>query len=358
MKAAGIRGVGLVGSFGCGTGALENSLRKGPKPPEDLVFFVSGRERRIPVHAVDTSPLDNFVSKREIRRIDHFSRMALLGAFLALEDSGLTDASRDSLGLIIATGYGAIRTTFAFLDSVLVDGDSFASPTLFSNSVHNAAAAHVAIQLKITGPSLTVSQFEMSVSSALLTALRWLDQGRVERVLFGGVDEVCSVIGYCHERFFGDSGGRIQPFAANRHTAVAGEGAAFFLLDRQEESRYGLITEVRQGRITKAVPFPEKGSYIINADGHPGCFSLYRQLFRPEAEVAAFANHYGSFPSGQSFDLAIAALALRNGIFPSISGQEEMPKGWRYPGVVGKKGITCLKCDGEGYLGAIGLKGG
>ena len=97
--------------------------------------------------------------------------------------------SRERLGVIIASGYGALKTTFAFLDSYLDFGYACSSPTHFSNSVHNAAAAHVSMQLQATAPSLTVSQFEMSTASALLTAAQWLAERRVERVLLGAVDE-------------------------------------------------------------------------------------------------------------------------------------------------------------------------
>ena len=357
MKPAAIQGVGVVGAFGCGVASLHESLRRGPHPPGRLIFSAEGRESSMAAYLADPTPLERFVSKRETRRVDHFSRLALLGACLALEDAGALEGPRDDLGLIIASGYGATRTTFGFLDSVIAAGDPCASPTLFSNSVHNAAAAHVAIQLRITGPTLTVSQFGMSVASALARALAWLAEGRVSRVLFGAVDELCPVLGYCHQRFFGDPSGPIAPFALHRHSAVPGEGAAFLLLDGSGSSRYGLIAGADLGRIPVRGQLPGNGSYILNAAGHPSCSSHYSRLLPTGAGVAAFTPHYGSFPTGQALDLAVAALALRDGQLPPGIWGEALPNGWQ-PATLEQGAVTCVTCDGDGYFGTIRLERG
>jgi 3-oxoacyl-[acyl-carrier-protein] synthase II len=352
-----IQGIGVVGAFGCGLEALAASLRQGPAPAGELAFTAEGREWRMPAFLADTAPLERFVSKRETRRVDHFSRLALLGACLALEDGGALECPHEDLGLIIASGYGATRTTFAFLDSVLTDGDPCASPTLFSNSVHNAAAAHVAIQLRITGPSLTLSQFGMSVASGLLTARQWLAQGRVQRVLFGALDELCPVLGYCHQRFFGAPPARIEPFALDRQSAVPGEGAAFFLLEEGTDSRYAGISRVSLGRSGAETGFPLEAAYVINADGYPACASGYPGILPPGAQVAAFTPHYGSFPTSQALDLAAAALVLRDGRFPPADPGRGCACEWR-PAAATGNGLICLACDGGGYHGAIHLEGG
>ena len=355
MSRLAIQGIGVLGGFGCGVAALERSLRDGPADPAELVVTNAGKELTVPTYLADSAPLERFVSRRATRRIDHFSRMALLGAHLALEDAGALDGSRQRMGVVIATGYGALRTTFSFLDSVLDDGDAFASPTHFSNSVHNAAAAHVAIQLKAAGPSLTVSQFEMSVASALLTAGNWLSTGRVDSVLFGALDEVCGVLGYCWERFFVASSSRISPFALERQTAVPGEGAAFFLLTADREARYGHISSVSQGR-GRAGMCAER-TCLLNADGHAACSGFYPQFVADSARVAAYTPHFGSLPVGQAFDLAVATLALRDGRLPASVQSDTDP--WRSAAGDPLAGeLTCLKCDGRGNYGAIVVEKG
>lgn len=138
-----IQGIGLSGGFGCGVEALHAALRNGAVEPGQGSVERNGVVDTFPAYQASIDGLEEFFQKRALRRIDHYSKMTLLGASLALKDAGLLEADRSRMGVVIATGYGALKTTFDFLDSYLDFGYSCSSPTHFSNSVHNAAAAHV-----------------------------------------------------------------------------------------------------------------------------------------------------------------------------------------------------------------------
>jgi 3-oxoacyl-[acyl-carrier-protein] synthase II len=324
-----IQGIGVLGGFGCGIEALKTALINREYQTQSVSVKTAQGPREMAVFLADTVKLDDFLNKKALRRVDHFSKMALLGSYLALEDAGQLEGDRQRMGMVIATGYGASRTTFAFLDSFVNDGDQLSSPTHFSNSVHNAALAQVSMLLSITGPGLTVSQFEMSVPSALFTAGQWLEQGRVDSVLFGAVDEYCDVLGYCWHRFFGDTVGGVRdmkPMAFNLQSAIPGEGAAFLLLTRAVEgsqSPYGFIGDVDMGRYGRGpLGVAEETLYFIGADGHKRCGSFYKRLLPEQASTACYTPLYGSLPVGSAFDLAIAALSIKNKkVFPSQIGR-------------------------------------
>jgi len=297
-----IRGIGVVGGFGVGIGALEAALEHPVVAPRS--------------YCAKPDALESFVDKRRLRRLDHFSRMAALAGFLAFEDAGLAPprsrCGPDNLGIVVATGYGASQTTFGFLDSFIEHGDRLASPTHFSHSVHNAAAANLALLLGATGANLTVSQFELSFGAALLTAAAWLEEGRVTSVLVGGVDEQCAVRDYCWEKFFGARLENCTPLDFTRQSAVQGEGAAFFLLARDGKARYGRVGEVQIG--AGAPDFASMGSdavLILGADGHRCCGPQYAAALAAVPLAAAYAPLYGSFPTAQAMDLAVAGLTLR-----------------------------------------------
>jgi 3-oxoacyl-[acyl-carrier-protein] synthase II len=319
MKGMQITGLGLVGGFGCGKADLLVALDKGAAP----LTQVELRGHQFPLFKADSTPLEGYLNKRALRRIDHFSRMALLGAFQAFDDAGQPNLDRSRLGIVICSGFGALSTTFKFLDSVLENGDVFASPTAFSNSVHNAAAAHISMQMKITGPSLTVSQFDQSLVSGLLSAQQWLDEGRVDAVLLGAVDEYCSVLGYCWERFLGGCGwSRMRPLNFSETTAIAGEGAAFFLLQPESsgQSSYGLIEQVETGNLCGSRPqLPTAQPLLLNCDGFPATGEVYRQQLVGIQPVGCYTPLYGVSPVSQAFDLAVGSLALqRDALFPSV----------------------------------------
>jgi 3-oxoacyl-[acyl-carrier-protein] synthase II len=355
MRAA-IRGIGVVGGFGSGIKKLEYALVCGQRTLKLTRLSINKQSIEIPAYLSDTSALETFIHKKNLRRVDHFSRLAALGAFLSLEDAGMLQAGHGNFAVIIATGYGASNTTFSFLDSAFADGDSCASPTLFSNSVHNAAAAHVSILLKATGPNLTVSQFEMSVPSALLAARQWLEDKSLDAVLLGGVDEYCDVLAYCWQRFFGSGPATgMKPLEWNRQSAVIGEGAAFFVLTRDEgdKPKYGYITDIQMGHIRKyQSPKSENAFLFLGADGQKSSGKYYARYIAPGTRCAVYTPLYGSFPVGLSFDMATAALSIReNALFatPKHAGKGSGLKIFGKKRHLGHERIHCLRlsCDGE-----------
>ncbi|MEW6186962.1 MAG: beta-ketoacyl synthase N-terminal-like domain-containing protein, partial [Thermodesulfobacteriota bacterium] len=147
-----IQGLGAVGGFGCGHLALQSALEKGRSPLQSVSIRTAQGVSERPAFLADTAGLEKYVNKKSLRRIDHYAKLALLGAYLTLDDAGQLETNpRPGMGSIIASGYGATRTTFAFLDSFLDNGDKFSSPTHFSSSVHNAAVAYVTMFLGLTG---------------------------------------------------------------------------------------------------------------------------------------------------------------------------------------------------------------
>lgn len=321
-----------------------------------LPLTTKNQTAELPVYICDTSPLETFINKRALRRVDHFSKLAALGSFLALEDAGVLQDDHQKLAIVVATGYGASRTTFSFLDTAFDDGDACASPTLFSNSVHNAAAAHVSILLKAKGPNLTVSQFEMSVPSAMMTACQWLEDKVVDAVLFGGVDEYCSVLGYCWQRFFGpDPAARMKPLEWGDQSAIIGEGSAFFLLTRDEgdKPKYGFITDIQIGHVRKYKPqSPEDACLFLGADGQKSSAIHYAQHIPHGTHSAVYTPLYGSFPAGFAFDMAIAGLSIQERTIyatPEHAGNNSGLKIFWDEQRLASEQICCLKfsCKGE-----------
>jgi 3-oxoacyl-[acyl-carrier-protein] synthase II len=364
MKLA-IQGIGVVGGFGCSIEDLKTALINRESRLQRVSIRNGQGSLDVPVFLAETSLLEKYVNKKVLRRVDHYSKMALLASYLALEDAGQLEGDRRKMGMVIATGYGASKTTFAFLDSYLFDGDQFSSPIHFANSVHNAAGATISMILGITGPGLTVSQFEMSIPSALLTAGMWLEEGLVDFVLFGGVDEFCDLLGYSRYRYFGNpekDGQAMAPLSFARHSAIAGEGAAFFLLSRPEEGKvspYGFVRGVEMGRNNQGPTDADEDTLlIVGADGHKRCGSYYGQYLSPKNTVACYTPLYGSMPISPAFDLAVGALSLKNKkAFPSPRYPEENPE-WniiREEADFRWNKIRLLKIGGEKEWGVITL---
>ena len=355
-----IEGVGVVGGFGCGISDLSRALNGSVAPPGTLDLSTGSGPIAFPAFRADTSRLKEFIPARTLRRIDHFSRLALLGSYLALTDAGLAETEHHRLGVIIASGYGATGATYAFLKSFINDGDICASPTCFASSVHNSAAAHISIHLGATGPSLTVSQFDLSVPSALISVRQWLLEGRVDRVLFGAVEELSELIGYAWYRQRGAPRMPMTPLWTEKETAIPAEGAAFLLFSRTEEARAGYCTfetAITGSHANAGFPLPGAGLLLLGADGRRETGRRYAALAE-NARIACYSPLYGSMAAGPAFDLAAAALILKEGrIFPSpgdasLDFPATIPAGGD---PVGADRISCLTLAGDESYGLTTL---
>ncbi|MBJ6798606.1 beta-ketoacyl synthase N-terminal-like domain-containing protein [Geomonas propionica] len=319
-----VRGIGIVGAFGTGVESFEKALVEGQVTVGSIEVATGEGVQAVPAYRADTAGLEEFVPKRSLRRVDHYSKLALLGSFLALKDAGMLDSGLSRVGLVIASGYGATATTYAFLDSLISGGDTCASPTHFANSVHNAAAANVAITLGIRGPSLTVSQFDMSVPSALVSARQWLAEGRVDTVLFGAIDEVSELVAYLQHRRRGPRHApAMAPLDAGAESSIIGEGASFLLLTRDEGApAYCGIDSVETGNLFGTqLSLPSDALLLLGADGRSELGRRYQDAVPEGAQAACYTPIYGSMPAAAGFDLAAAALALKAGrAFASPAG--------------------------------------
>jgi 3-oxoacyl-[acyl-carrier-protein] synthase II len=352
----------MAGGFGTGIADFESALEKGETPSSVLEMETFAGPVCVPALIADTGLLKSYINKRDLRRIDHYTRMALLGCYLALEDAGSLVVEPERTGIIVATGYGATCNTFDFRLSILDDDEGAGSPTKFANSVHNVAAGSISMFLKIQGPSLSVSHFDMSVPSALLSACHWLSEGWADTVLLGFVDEYCKVLGYYWNTLYGLNAETPVSF---QH-AVIGEGSVFFVLrranDQKRDNGYGFIEKVQTG-ITRRSPvkMPPESVMFFPADGYSECREKYAEMVDAKGEVASYTRLYGGLPVGMGFEIAVACLSRKyNRFFPSPSPFFNKRPGWRLidgSETLEGRPIACLKLGSDNEFGMAVLTG-
>lgn len=164
---AAVLGLGQISALGVGIEALD-----APPPP--------GAPRLAPKAALPG------VDPRLVRRLDGFTQRALAVALQAV--AGAAPVAPERQGLLLATGWGPVRSSFAFLEETKARGDGLGSPTTFSNSAHGAAAGAISTVLGLRGPIATVTGPDLPWVEALAIALDWLGR-RADRVLLLSADE-------------------------------------------------------------------------------------------------------------------------------------------------------------------------
>jgi len=314
-----------------------------------------------PAYRIDPSVLKDKVLSRQLRRADRFSRLATLAACDALSDSGVDRTSAEETGIILATSFGPHVTTFKFLDDILDYGDLEVSPTLFSHSVHNAAASYIAKILDIRGPTQTLTQFSFSFHQALILAQAWLDEKRCSHVLVGVAEECGTILEYLYHRMLDTADqGRIQPFTfSSTPAAVPGEGSVFFLVtDQTVPGTYGNVAVLNEEEI--AMWTKDADLSILDSDGLARDEKCYLDSLSPDLPSASYAPLFGSMMTGSAFNCAVGALMIREQAFYA-SPSTDNPHGIRLfdPRETDKlERILCIKYDCTGQREAIALRRG
>ena len=305
-----LNGLGIVAATGRGLSPLRSALQSGWRPPAAAALS-DGRD--LQVYPLPQGVLEDKSFGRKVRRADRFAKMAVLSAADALRDAGLPPGlDRRRIGLVVASALGSHATTFEFLDEILTYGDTDVSPTVFSHSVQNAAAAYVASALNIQGPVMTFTQVHFAFHHALLLARQWLASGQCDHVLVGGADELGAVMRFiCRSILRVPADGRLRPFAfAKDPASIPGEGSAFFLLSATPQpGTYAGVGHIRTAPwVSPATP---PALHILEADGTLADESGYALPAISGIQLAAYAPLFGSMPGGTPLQMAAAALMLK-----------------------------------------------
>jgi 3-oxoacyl-[acyl-carrier-protein] synthase II len=237
-----ITGIGVISPLGDRADAVFQRACDG-KPPfaAPTVFDAAAMPGYVFAEVPDFAP-EKYVRPGNIRPLDRTGRLALVGAELALADSGWDADARahQAIGLILGTMFCSVRTIGEFDRRGLQAGPQYVSPMDFSNTVLNAAAGQVAIWQRLTGVNSTVAAGAASGAQALGYAVELIRTGRADVLVAGGAEEICfeSALGFARAgrlaRPDGDRPGCGVPFDSRRTGAVLGEGAAFAVLEAEE----------------------------------------------------------------------------------------------------------------------------
>ncbi|MEU5217473.1 beta-ketoacyl-[acyl-carrier-protein] synthase family protein [Streptomyces sp. NPDC020807] len=236
---------------------------------------------------------------RERRRMDKVSQLAVASCRAALASAGLdgSDGSGGgevlaSTGVVLGTAIGPMESGEQFTLPVLTEGAGEANPAVFTNTVYNGAAGHVAMALGTKGPTSTLTSGHAAGAAALGVAYDMLRAGRAERLLVPAVEAFspATLAAYRSIPLFGSAAGR-------RYT-LAEAGIALVLERRESAERRGApVHAVLLGHAT-ASDAAGIGRWDASGDGVERAMrqALARAGVAPDQVAAVFASAAGLAP--------------------------------------------------------------
>jgi len=270
MKRVVITGIGAVTPLGNNIEATWKDLtNKRSGMAQITKFDPSGLPSRIAGELKKFNPED-YLSKKDILRLDPFIHYAAAAALMACEDAKLGSfksssvtrhSSLDSAGVIIGSSRGGISSMEKAMENNMLNKKPF-SAYLMSSSTINMAASYISMRLGTKGPALGITTACASGTNAIGEAFRMIRSGETNIAVSGGTDSpICRLAlggygasGSLSERN-DDPEKASRPFDKDRDGFVISEGAGILILE-----------ELNHALHRGAMMYAEVGGYGTSSD--------------------------------------------------------------------------------------------
>jgi 3-oxoacyl-[acyl-carrier-protein] synthase II len=246
-----ITGLGLVTPAGAGVAAGWAALCAGEPlaaTDPDLAGLPVDFSCRVPVLDTDTQ-----LGRQLDRRLDPFSRWALVAAREAVADAGLAvrpeagirldPAAAVRVAVILGVGANSLSHYEDAFACLFAGTPEAMSPIVLTRSVPNMVAGEVAMDLGAHGPCFTTSSACASAATAIGVARGLINAGLCDIAITGGSESArirataaCFARMGALSRRVDDPAGASRPFAADRDGFVLGEGTGILVLERPEHA--------------------------------------------------------------------------------------------------------------------------
>jgi len=241
-----VTGVGLVTPLGVGVENVWQRILRGESGVGPITRFdASQHETKFAAEVREFKPED-YISPKEIKRMDLFIQYALTAAKIAMEDSGLDMGKEDAerVGVIVGTGLGGLPTLEKYHSILLERGPGRISPFFIPMLIANEAPGHIAIQFGIKGPNLCIVTACATGAHSIGDSLRVIQYGDADVMVAGGTEAnltPLTVGGFNAMRALStrnDAPAKAsRPFDKDRDGFVVGEGSGIIIMEELEHAK-------------------------------------------------------------------------------------------------------------------------
>jgi 3-oxoacyl-[acyl-carrier-protein] synthase II len=247
MKRVVVTGIGAITPIGNTIAAFLEGLQKGVSGANLITQFDATLfKTRFACEVKNFNPED-FLDRREVRRIDRFTHFAMVTAAEALQDSGLDleALDKDHTGVIWASGIGGLATLEKEIEEhVLGSGVPKHNPFLIPKMIQDIAAGMISIQYGFRGINYATVSACASSSHSLMNAFDYIRLGKAVVMVAGGSEAPITktaVGGFNSMKALSERNDEYQtasrPYDKDRDGFVLGEGAGSLILEEYEHAK-------------------------------------------------------------------------------------------------------------------------
>jgi len=247
LKRVVVTGLGALTPIGNTVEEYWNSLLNGVSGAAPITRFNCEKFKTKFACEVKNFVPENFLDKKEARKLDPFVQYALVATDEAVKDAGLDFANLNTnrIGVIWGAGIGGLKT---FLDEVMNfaagDGTPRFNPFFIPKMIIDIAPGHISMKYGLRGPNFSCVSACASSTNALIDAFTYIRMGRADMIVSGGSEAILNEAGiggfnamHALSTRNDDPSTASRPFDLDRDGFVAGEGAGALILESLEHAK-------------------------------------------------------------------------------------------------------------------------
>lgn len=238
-----VTGLGAVTPLGIGVEKTWSALCEGKSGIDKISSFdATNFQTQIAGEVKGFNPED-FLDKKQVRRMDKFVHYALASAIIAVEDSKLNvaDQNAERIGVIVGTGLGGLSTLEKNHTLLLKSGPRKISTFFIPMLIANMASGQIAIHFGMKGPNICVVTACAAGSHAIGDSYKLIQGGGVDIMITGGTEATITPLNMAGFNAMKALSTRndepekaSRPFDKDRDGFVAAEGSGIIVLEEME----------------------------------------------------------------------------------------------------------------------------
>jgi len=190
--------------------------------------------------------VEEFMDRKEARKIDQFTQYAIVSTTEAMADSGLMESNPncDRIGVIWGSGIGGLKTFQDECQNFFEgDGTPRFNPFFIPKMIADIAAGHISIKYGLRGPNYVTVSACASSTNAIIDAFNYIRLGKADAFVTGGSEAAVNIVGVGGFNALKALSTRndspetaSRPFDVDRDGFVLGEGAGALILEEYEHA--------------------------------------------------------------------------------------------------------------------------
>lgn len=249
LKRVVVTGIGAITPLGLTAEESWENLKKGISGAGPITHFDASQFKTQFACEVKGFNANNYMDRKEARKMDLYTQYAIAAAKMAIADSGMDmeTVDKQEIGVVLGVGIGGIHTFEEEAGNYALNGPQLGpkyNPFFIPKMIADIAAGHISIEYGFHGPNYTTTSACASSSNALADAFNLIRLGKANAIITGGSEAAIWPAGvggfnamHALSTRNDDPAGASRPFSASRDGFVMGEGAGILVLEELEHAK-------------------------------------------------------------------------------------------------------------------------